>query len=47
MHKTGRRRPGVVAGDARTPCPLAADRMGKGGPRQASCVLSALGRKEK
>ena len=25
----------------------AADGMGKGGPRQASCVLSTLGRKEK
>lgn len=37
----------MVAGDARTPCPRAADRMGKGGPSQASCVLSALGRKEK
>lgn len=37
----------MVAGDARTPCPPAADRMGRGGPRQASCVLSALGRKEK
>lgn len=36
-----------MAGDARTPCPPAADGMGKGGPSQASCVLSTLGRKEK
>lgn len=45
LHKTGRGRPGVAAGDARTPCPPGCRQDGQGRPQPSFLCAERTGQK--